>query len=101
MLFKKIVPRPSARTRIYLNIINFFLRPFHYCNFSRTCALLVERAMQPKTATYWHTEDEVNLQTMEVEECMLFVIDDDGATKIVNKKHYGEYIRRLQSVEEI
>lgn len=57
--------------------------------------------MQPKTATYWHTEDEVNLQTMEVEECMLFVIDDDGATKIVNKRHYGAYIRRLQSAEEI
>lgn len=57
----------------------------------------MERAIQPKTATYWHTEDEVNsTQTMEMEECMLFVIDEDGATKIVKKKHYGAYIRRLR-----
>ena len=52
---------------------------------------------------YWHTVDEVkkSSQTMEMEECMLFVIDEDGSTKIVKKKHYGAYVRRLQSVEEI
>jgi hypothetical protein len=55
--------------------------------------------MQPKTAMYWHTVDEVkkSKQTMELEECMLFVIDEDGSTKIVKKKHYGANVRRLQS----
>ena len=80
--------------------LHFYALFFHYyCNSPRTCALLVERAMQPKTAMYWHTVDEVkkSKQTMELEECMLFVIDEDGSTKIVKKKHYGANVRRLQS----
>lgn len=61
-----------------------------------TCSIFVERALQPTNAYYWHTEDEINEATMELEESMLFIIDEDGATKIVRRKHFAAYIRRMR-----
>lgn len=34
--------------------------------------------------------------TMELEESMLFAINGDGATKIVNRKSWGKYVRRIK-----
>jgi hypothetical protein len=58
--------------------------------------VLAEKAPQPKAASHWHAKDEIDKETMQLEESMLFVIDEDGATKIVKKRHFGEYIRRMQ-----
>lgn len=63
-----------------------------------TCAVLADRTFQPKNApstrAHWHTKDEINAETMKLEECMLFVINDDGATKIIKKRHWGKFVRR-------
>lgn len=66
-----------------------------------TCAVLADRALQPKTAarshwSHWYTKEEIDEETMELEESMLFVINEDGATKIVKKRHWGRFIRCLQ-----
>lgn len=58
--------------------------------------MLAEKAPQPMEASHWHTKDEIDKETMQLEESMLFVIDEDGATKIVKKRQFGAYIRRMQ-----
>ena len=42
--------------------------------------MLVEKGLQPKAASHWYTKDEIDEETMNFEESMLFVIDEDGAT---------------------
>ena len=58
--------------------------------------MLAERALQPKSASRWYTTDEIDEETTELEESMLFVIDEDGATKIVKRRHWGAFIRRMR-----
>ena len=62
----------------------------------RTCCVLAERALQPKSASRWYTKDEIDKETTELEESMLFVIDEDGATKIVKRRHWGAFVRRMR-----
>ena len=57
--------------------------------------MLAERALQPKSASRWYTKDEIDKETTELDESMLFVIDEDGATKIVKRRHWGAFVRRM------
>ena len=57
--------------------------------------MLAERARQPKSASRWYTKDDVDGETTELEDSMLFVIDEDGATKIIRRRHWGAFIRRI------
>lgn len=71
-----------------------------------TVAVLIDRALQPKngvsrgngdrTAVRWRSVWEIDRRSTELEESMLFVIDDDGATKIVNRNSWGKYVRRMK-----
>ena len=73
-----------------------------------TCAILADRALQPINATsnrrhdssHWFTEWEIDPTAMELEDSMLFVINEDGATKIIHKRNWGKFIRRLRSFHE-
>jgi hypothetical protein len=71
-----------------------------------TVAVMVDRALQPKSKSKkrqgkdqdrWRTVWEIDPKKMELEECMLFAIDDDGATKIVNRKSWAKYVRRIKA----
>jgi len=61
-----------------------------------TCSVQADRALQPTTASSarWYTKSEID-ETMSLEEAMLFVINEDGATKIIKKRHWGKFIRCL------
>ena len=61
--------------------------------------MLADRALQPKTSSssHWYTKHEIEKETMELEESMLFVINEDGATKIVKRRHWGRFVRRMQN----
>ena len=71
-----------------------------------TASVLADRGMQPKnsaSSSHWYTADEIeemekknSSTSMEVEESMLFVINEDGATKIVKRRHWGKFIRCIQ-----
>jgi len=68
-----------------------------------TVAFMIDRALQPKhisrrrrDCARWCTVWEIDPRSMELEESMLFVINDDGATKIINKKCWGKYVRRMK-----
>jgi len=63
-----------------------------------TFSVVANRALQPasSSSSHWHTPEELDEETMELEETMLFVINEDGATKVVKKRHWGRYIRCLQ-----
>mmetsp|Transcript_14664 Transcript_14664/g.31137 ORF Transcript_14664/g.31137 Transcript_14664/m.31137 type:complete len:696 (-) Transcript_14664:81-2168(-) len=65
-----------------------------------TSALLADRSFQPvntpSTRNHWYTQDDIDHETMKLEESMLFVINEDGATKIIKKKYWGKFIRRIQ-----
>jgi len=70
-----------------------------------TCALLADKTFQPKNApstrAHWHTEDELTAGEMpELEECMLFVINEDGATKIIKQRHWGKFVRRSRKDDD-
>ena len=67
-------------------------------HFSRTCEVLAERAPQPagKTSTRWYADHEIRRGGTPLEDSMLFVIDENGATKIVRERHWGKYVRRLR-----
>ena len=60
--------------------------------------MLADRGFQPTTDSgpHWYAEHESDQETMELEECMLFVVNEDGATKIVKKRHWGRIVRCLQ-----
>ena len=60
--------------------------------------MVANRALQPasSSSSHWHTPEELDEETMELEDTMLFVINEDGATKVVKKRHWGRYIRCLQ-----
>ncbi|EJK65496.1 hypothetical protein THAOC_13629 [Thalassiosira oceanica] len=65
-----------------------------------TCAVLAERSLQPQLKgikNHWFTSDEIEdlPNNVEMEESLLFVIDEDGATKIVKRKHWGRFVRRM------
>lgn len=64
--------------------------------------MLAERAPQPAVAagTRWYAPNELSPQAAPLEDSMLFVIDGDGATKIVRERHWGRYIRRLRRGED-
>ncbi len=96
------------------------IKKFQQCFIKRsnglwTVAILADLAMQPTNqlqfrhddsihsfsstgqqhdSTRWYTPDEID-DSMELEQSMLFVINSDGATKIIQKRHWGKYIRRL------
>lgn len=66
-----------------------------------TYAVLIERAPQPLNVLkkrleyfYWATVWEVDPRD-EVEDSMLFAIDDDGSTKIIPEHIWAKYVRRL------
>eukprot|EP00986_Skeletonema_menzelii_P005141 scaffold1812_cov153-Skeletonema_menzelii.AAC.7 len=66
-----------------------------------TYAILIERAPQPLNVVkkrleyfYWATVWEVDPRD-EVEDSMLFAIDDDGSTKIIPERIWAKYVRRL------
>ena len=65
--------------------------------FFRTCSVLADRSLQPTTASSsrWYAKHEIDQETMKLEESMLFVINGDGATKIIKKRYWGKFIRRL------
>ncbi|KAL3774818.1 hypothetical protein ACHAWO_010352 [Cyclotella atomus] len=57
-----------------------------------TISILTDRSLQltktkQRASAHWYTEWEINPATMELEESMLFVINEDGATKIVPRSH--------------
>lgn len=65
-----------------------------------TCAVVAERSLQPQlkgVKNHWFTSDEIEdlPDNVEMEESLLFVIDEDGATKIVKRKHWGRFVRRM------
>jgi hypothetical protein len=65
-----------------------------------TISILTDRSLQltktkQRASAHWYTEWEINPATMELEESMLFVINEDGATKIVPRSHWGKFVRRL------
>jgi len=66
-----------------------------------TCAVLADREFQPinvpETRAHWHTQVEIDAEITKLEECMLFVINEDGSTKIVRKRHWGKFIRRSKT----
>eukprot|EP00804_Cyclotella_cryptica_P011099 CCRYP_013552-RA/>CCRYP_013552-RA protein AED:0.07 eAED:0.07 QI:0/-1/0/1/-1/1/1/0/768 len=62
-----------------------------------TCAVLVERALQPINGKHWYSEREIENAGMKLEESMLFAINDDGSTKIVNKRNWGKFVRRMKT----
>ena len=64
--------------------------------------MLADRALQPTTdsSSSWYAKHEIGQETTKLEECMLFVINEDGATKIIKKRHWGKFIRRLQRDDE-
>ena len=59
--------------------------------------MIADRSFQPanapSTRSHWHTQDEIDHDSMELVESLLFVINEDGATKIVKKRHWGKFIR--------
>lgn len=76
-----------------------------------TVAILADRGMQPVhqrnhssggTSTngskydpfHWYAPDELD-DSMNLEPSMLFVINSSGHTKIIQKRHWGKYVRRL------
>ena len=67
-----------------------------------TYAILIERSMQPIDVTkkrleymYWASVWEVDPRC-EMEDSMLFAIDDDGGTKIIPKRCWAKYVRRVR-----
>jgi len=67
-----------------------------------TVAVLIDRSLQPKNMKHrrheharWCTVWEIDPRSMELEESMLFAINGEGATKIINKKSWGEFVRRI------
>eukprot|EP00956_Cyclotella_meneghiniana_P025935 scaffold55148_cov49-Cyclotella_meneghiniana.AAC.4 len=69
-----------------------------------TTAILADRSLQPtkqkqSRSAHWYSECEVKEMEAEdimlFEESMLFVINEDGATKIVQRRHWGKYVRRM------
>ena len=65
--------------------------------------MLADRAAQPtnapSTRAHWHTQVEIDAEITKLEECMLFVINEDGSTKIVRKRHWGKFVRRHLAAE--
>lgn len=67
-----------------------------------TCCVLAERSLQPAAASSarWYAEHELgdphDPLLVELEESMLFVINEDGATKIVKRRHWGKFVRCIQ-----
>lgn len=71
----------------------------HWHN-NAACAVLAERSLQPQLKgikNHWFTPEEIEdlPNNVEMEESLLFVIDEDGATKIVKRKHWGRFVRRM------
>lgn len=67
-----------------------------------TAAILADRSLQPTNisgargdSSHWYAEWEIDPETMELEDSMLFVINGDGATKIVQRRHWGKFVRRM------
>ena len=65
--------------------------------------MIADRSFQPadapSTRSRWHTQigsDGHDKKSTDMVECMLFVINEDGATKIVKKRHWGKYVRRIR-----
>jgi len=86
------------------------IQKFEQCFIKRsnglwTAAILADRGMRPKNArntrssSRWYTDDELD-DTMDLEPSMLFVINSRGDTKIVQKRHWGKYVRRLNDGSE-
>ena len=74
-------------------------------NNHRTCSVLADRSQQPITtssSSHWYTPHEIDADdtTVEYEESMLFVIDEDGATKIIKKRHWGRFVRCMQKNDD-
>mmetsp|Transcript_8968 Transcript_8968/g.19420 ORF Transcript_8968/g.19420 Transcript_8968/m.19420 type:complete len:483 (-) Transcript_8968:401-1849(-) len=67
-----------------------------------TCAVLAERALQPTTASssHWYAKHEIDSEKMDLEESMLFVTNEDGATKIVKRRHWARFIRCLRKDDD-
>jgi hypothetical protein len=61
-----------------------------------TCAVLVERGLQPVNGRRWYPNWEIT-DEMKLEESMLFVINDDGSTKIINRRNWGKFVRRMRA----
>lgn len=65
--------------------------------------MVVDRSLQPVNAdssrSGWHTRDEIDEQTMDLEESMLFLINEKGKTKVVKERHWGRNIRRVNEIE--
>ena len=73
-----------------------------------TTAVLADRSLQPikgkqNMSSHWYSEWEIDATSMKLEDSMLFVINGDGATKIVQRRHWGKYVRRMivHEMEEV
>ncbi|KAL7520866.1 hypothetical protein ACHAWX_005563 [Stephanocyclus meneghinianus] len=67
-----------------------------------TLAILADRSLQPtqRDSSHWYSEWEIDSATMDLEESMLFVINEHGATKTVGRKLWGKFVRRM-NIHEI
>jgi len=66
--------------------------------------MIADRSFQPKgtpsTRSHWVAKNEIEDDSAELEESMLFVINEDGATKIVKKKYWGKFVRCFQTHDD-
>lgn len=87
----------AARSASSLKIYHraFLKRP----NGLWTCSILVDRALQPAdgVGSRWYDGDEIDRDAMSLEECMLFVVDEDGSTEIVRRELCGKVVRRIRT----
>ena len=64
-----------------------------------TVAVMIDKAMQPKDTkkrARWCTAWEIDPHSMDLEESLLFTVDSNGGTKIINRKSWGQNVRRMK-----
>eukprot|EP00956_Cyclotella_meneghiniana_P020178 scaffold35268_cov36-Cyclotella_meneghiniana.AAC.3 len=75
-----------------------------------TTAILADRSLQPtktmqRRSANWYSEWEIasfkEVEDTEFEETFLFVINEEGAKKIVQRRHWGKYVRRMIDFERV
>ena len=65
-----------------------------------TAAILVDRGLQPRRRkknerATWHSLWDIDSSSMDLEESMLFVVNENADTKIIGRSCWGKYVRRM------
>ncbi|EJK67502.1 hypothetical protein THAOC_11451 [Thalassiosira oceanica] len=65
-----------------------------------TAAVLVDRGLQPRRRQQneratWHSLWDIDSSSMDLEESMLFVVNEDADAKIIGRSCWGKYVRRM------